>query len=127
MNLQDIASDWRINLDVLDGVTPLVYDYTYADYSGSAYGLFQRIDGSLFEVHGSHCSCYGLEDQWCEEDVTIEFVRDRLANGTYVSRSYSAVEAELQAVVNFLAPSEEEAAGTAFGEAVFNNIVNQLT
>lgn len=43
--------------------------YTYEDYSGSAFVLYQK-DGKLFEVHGSHCSCYGLEGQWEPEETT---------------------------------------------------------
>lgn len=40
-------------------------DYTYEDYSGDSYVLgYDKIEGRWFEVHGSHCSCYGLEGQW---------------------------------------------------------------
>lgn len=46
----------------------LYADYTYEDYSGDAYVLGYDFDKQQwFEVHGSHCSCYGLEDQWDEE------------------------------------------------------------
>lgn len=46
----------------------LYADYTYEDYSGDAYVLGYNFDKQQwFEVHGSHCSCYGLEDQWDEE------------------------------------------------------------
>lgn len=46
----------------------LYADYTYEDYSGDAYVLGYNKDSKLFfEVHGSHCSCYGLEGQWDEE------------------------------------------------------------
>lgn len=38
-------------------------------YDGCAFVLFQR-GGTLFEVNGSHCSCYGLEGQWCPEITT---------------------------------------------------------
>lgn len=40
--------------------------YTYEDYSGQALVVY-RIDNVLYEVNGSHCSCYGLEDQWDPE------------------------------------------------------------
>ncbi len=43
--------------------------YNQECYEGSAMVLFER-DGKLFEVHGSHCSCMGLEGQWGEEETT---------------------------------------------------------
>lgn len=46
----------------------LYADYTYEDYSGDAYILgYDEEKKQFFEVHGSHCSCYGLEGQWDEE------------------------------------------------------------
>lgn len=46
----------------------LYADYTYEDYSGDAYVLgYDKEKKQFFEVHGSHCSCYGLEGQWDEE------------------------------------------------------------
>lgn len=43
-------------------------DYTYECYSGDAYVLGYNTQlKKWFEVHGSHCSCYGLEGQWDEE------------------------------------------------------------
>lgn len=43
----------------------LYADYTYENYSGDAYVLgFDKEQNKFFEVHGSHCSCYGLEGQW---------------------------------------------------------------
>lgn len=46
---------------------------SYADggYDGDATVVFER-DGKLFEVNGSHCSCYGLEDQWIPEETSWE-------------------------------------------------------
>jgi len=47
----------------------LFASYGGAMYEGDAVVLFQR-DGKLYEVHGGHCSCYGLEDQWTPAEVT---------------------------------------------------------
>ncbi len=42
--------------------------YSYAGYSGSAYVLgYDKSLNKFFEVHGGHCSCYGLEGQWSPE------------------------------------------------------------
>lgn len=43
--------------------------YTYEDYSGRAFVLFERA-GVLYENHGRHCSCYRLEGQWSPEPTT---------------------------------------------------------
>ena len=29
----------------------------------------------LYEVHGSHCSCYGFEGQWTPEETTLEYLQ----------------------------------------------------
>jgi hypothetical protein len=75
--LDGMKSDFRIDDAPLEGAEVLVASYTYEDYSGSAYVLFEK-NGHLFEVHGSHCSCYGLEDQWEPEAVTREAILRRL-------------------------------------------------
>jgi len=46
-----------------DGINILFASYSYENYSGDAYVLFEK-NGKLFEVFGSHCSCYGLEGQF---------------------------------------------------------------
>lgn len=46
----------------------LVARYDQECYEGSAFVLFRK-DGKLYEVHGSHCSCYGLEGQWAPEET----------------------------------------------------------
>jgi hypothetical protein len=39
-------------------------------YEGDAVVLYRK-DGKLYEVQGSHCSCYGLENQWEPEETSI--------------------------------------------------------
>jgi hypothetical protein len=52
--------------------------YEYEDYSGRAFVVLRsRVDGGLWEVNGSHCSCYGLEDQWDLESTTFEALAHR--------------------------------------------------
>lgn len=55
--------------------------YNYEEYSGTAYVLFKK-DGKYFEVQGSHCSCYGLENQWEPLEVTLESLLHRIHRGT---------------------------------------------
>lgn len=59
-----------------EGVIILYANYENEDYSGSAGVLFLK-NGRLYTVYGAHCSCscYGLEDQWEPEEVTLAEIR----------------------------------------------------
>jgi hypothetical protein len=59
--------------------------YTYEDWSGSSIVFgYDHEKKQFFEVYASHCSCFGLEDQWEPEyyDSFEEMVRlyDRPGN-----------------------------------------------
>lgn len=79
--LDTLKSDFAITDDDLAGVNIIVASYTYENYEGDAYVLFER-DGKLFEVHGGHCSCYGLEGQWEPEEVTVADLRANLVKSS---------------------------------------------
>uniref|UniRef100_A0AB39CCS6 Integrase n=1 Tax=Pseudomonas phage RVTF4 TaxID=3236931 RepID=A0AB39CCS6_9VIRU len=81
-DVSDVISNYRGNAaNDLDGAHVIHADYTYEDYSGSSYVLYYK-DGKYFEVHGSHCSCYGLEDQWEPEEVTITQLMEMVDRGS---------------------------------------------
>lgn len=86
-----MLEDFGITADALAGANVLVASYTYEDYNGDAYVLFER-DGKLWEVHGSHCSCYGLSErdycgdartQWEPEETTVEAVLHTANSGSW--------------------------------------------
>lgn len=52
--------------EIPDDITVIFAAYTYESYSGDALVLFEQ-NGKLYEVHGGHCSCDGLEGQWPTE------------------------------------------------------------
>lgn len=79
--IEGLKADFDIKDDALGGCRILLASYTYEDYGGDAFVLFER-DGKLFEVNGGHCSCYGLEGQWEPEETTIEALMHRLNHGT---------------------------------------------
>jgi len=54
--------------------------YDREDYEGAALVVFRR-DGVLYEVNASHCSCYGLEDQWKPEETTWPAIGMRTTYG----------------------------------------------
>lgn len=68
----------------------LLAAYDIDGYEGDAFVLFQR-DGKLYEVHGGHCSCYGLEDQWTPEETTWE----ALAMRPRKDNQYSVMQGEV--------------------------------
>ena len=96
---QDMVRDFtgtyyndKIPMDQFEHVDVLLASYSYRYYSGDAFVLFRdNRDGLLYEVHGSHCSCYGLEGQWRPELCDLESLRHRLKQGT-LGCSYSGNE-----------------------------------
>lgn len=62
--------------------------YGYENYSGDAFVLI-IVDGKLFEVNGSHCSCYGLEDQWDLEETSLKALKHRIEKGELGNDDYS--------------------------------------
>lgn len=67
--------------------------YLIDGYEGSADVVFYR-DGKWFYNSGSHCSCYGLEDQWEPEEFDAELqlsleAEEALKSGKRYIRFYS--------------------------------------
>lgn len=102
-----ILNDWSDRADIvasfgepgaLDGAEVLFASYTYENYSGSATVIFRR-DGKLYEAHGSHCSCYGLEDQWSPEETFLEALRKQ--THSYEGAEFTSAWAEMLAELAF--------------------------
>lgn len=75
----DILSDFRV--PEIKGLKILFATYTYRNYSGYAFVLFSK-NGKLYEVNGSHCSCYGLEGEWEPEKASLKELENRVKNGS---------------------------------------------
>lgn len=95
--LDGLMSDFCIYESDLEGVEILHATYTYEYYSGSAYVLFRK-DNKIYEVFGSHCSCYRLEGQWEPEEISIEDLLRRLDRcpDYYDESSVAVMEAALK-------------------------------
>lgn len=78
--LDALKSDFDLGDAGLNGCEVLLAYYSAEGYEGTAFVLFRR-DGELYEVHGSHCSCYGLEGQWEPEVVDLDEMWHRLNEG----------------------------------------------
>ena len=63
------------NLDVL-----IAYESvgSWGCDSTSFFVFKDKATGILYEMHGSHCSCYGFEDQFGLEETTIEALKSRV-------------------------------------------------
>ena len=73
----DVFGNFNVNDSDRVGVNIIFASYTYEAYEGFAVVIFER-GGKLYEVYGSHCSCYGLEDQWEPEEIDIDIYGDVL-------------------------------------------------
>lgn len=71
--LEAIADEFKIEL-TNEQVVFAAYDTP--PYEGYATVLLLT-NGKLYEVAGSHCSCYGLEGQWSPEETTVKALRMR--------------------------------------------------
>lgn len=75
-NTDDIINKYGAPDDALAGATIHIAWYEYGSYDGSSLVIFEK-DGTLYEVNGSHCSCYGLEGQWKPEETSWEALQMR--------------------------------------------------
>lgn len=78
--IQDVISNFNIKETELEDVIIIFATYTQEDYEGWAEVIFAK-GGELYMVTGSHCSCFGLEDQW--DPIKVEVgVLNRIFEGT---------------------------------------------
>ena len=65
---KDVLHQFNAEEKITGKEVPLFAVYSCEAYEGSAFVLFIEND-KLFSVHGGHCSCFGLEDQWEPEEI----------------------------------------------------------
>ena len=98
----DFFSEWGpyVYAEELEGCNILLASYSTESYEGYAFVLYEK-DGTLYEVNGSHCSCYGLDGQWEPEETSLEALRFRMENGNLGVDSYygSRFQKELKEVL----------------------------
>jgi hypothetical protein len=69
--------------------------------STSYFLLKDKISGELFEIHGSHCSCYGFENQFDLEPMTLEAIK--LRNHLFYTGGYDTESKEnIDEVMEFI-------------------------
>lgn len=63
--------------------TEIIYaEYEDGGYDGQVWVLFYD-NGKFWYVEGSHCSCYGLEDQWSPEEYAAETLAGQVERASY--------------------------------------------
>ena len=95
-SIEDIAEEYSSSKEgkdaillELNGATILLAWYGYGNYEGDSFVLFEK-DGKLYENHGAHCSCYGLEGQWEPEETTWKALAMRDLSDSYCDGSEEA-------------------------------------
>ena len=68
-----IVKEFQIEKELIHDIELLIADVDNGGYDGDAYFLFRQ-GGKYYEVFGSHCSCYGFEDQWKPEETTLKYM-----------------------------------------------------
>lgn len=73
-NGEDVFSNFAKQQD-----SDIQFLYAYEDYDGNAAVLYYRKSTKkYYEAYGSHCSCYGLENQWeSDEEIVVKELMQR--------------------------------------------------
>ena len=77
---EDVFNEFCVSEEERKGIEILMAYYNCPPYEGYAFVLFKK-DDKLYEVAASHCSCFGLEDQWDPEETSVEAMLFRCENG----------------------------------------------
>lgn len=73
-----IVSDYEVALSIVKQYSILIAYESVGSCgcdSSSFFLLKENKTGKLFEVHGTHCSCYGFEGQFEPEETTLEYLK----------------------------------------------------
>lgn len=77
----------RAILEDLKNAEHIFAAYNQESYEGDALVIWKK-SGKIFENHGSHCSCFGLEGQWDPEKVTKKALKHRLKEGYGILKEF---------------------------------------
>ncbi len=73
---EDVIDNFQLGEHQSNGIEIIYAEYDNHDYEADAFVLYKK-DGKLYEVYGSHCSCFDLENQWEPEIVSIDALKKR--------------------------------------------------
>lgn len=96
---QDIIQHFDIkDKTFLDDAHILMAIYENEWYEGDAFVLYIK-DDQIYEVNGSHCSCYGLEDQWDPDIVLLAELEANRFKESYRFESIPNIRQTLEKVI----------------------------
>lgn len=84
-NWADVQREYAMTEPEPDEVLVAYYEYEY--YEGDSQVLYRNGD-KYYYVEGSHCSCYGLEDQWRPEEYSLETLIEAINRTLTTNRQY---------------------------------------
>lgn len=72
----EVIRNYQIEASEMDKYQLLIAsNVAHSDYEESSqFLLLEKATGTLCEVHGSHCSCYGYEGQFIPEATTANYL-----------------------------------------------------
>ena len=79
-----VAEEYETDRKALDKISFLIAYESVSSWgcdSASYFLVRDKLTGALFDVRGSHCSCYGFEDQWELETVELAALKARAKKG----------------------------------------------
>lgn len=87
--LNDIVSNFNITNQKVDDMVVLFAAYNFEYYDGFALVIYVQ-NGKFYIVEGSHCSCFGLEDQWNPDEMPIEALLHMADKGLGMLNDYKS-------------------------------------
>lgn len=94
-NKQDVERSFEVGFHDYEHI--IFAQYLDGDYSGKAWVIYYNSEEEkLYEVHGSHCSCYGLENQFDPELTSVEDLLERIARGGQSDYDTESVKQAIQ-------------------------------
>lgn len=101
---EDVAKDFAVDLATFPGEDDILFaTYGTPSYEGYAVVLYRDGD-KLMEVQAGHCSCYGLEDQWHPDEVSVEQLHARPGLNRYEEHDAAAYPAWDALIASLSAP-----------------------
>lgn len=73
---------------MFDDINILFASYGNQNFSGDAFVLFER-NNVLYEVNAEHCSHFGLEGKWEEEETYLVSLKHRLEKGRFGTNDWA--------------------------------------
>ena len=87
----DVQREFQMDMPEPDDVIYAEYDTPY--YEGYANVIYRNGD-RYYWAYGSHCSCYGLENQWDPEEYDARQLVEVLGRGNHWRLSESGREVQ---------------------------------